>query len=165
MTAVEKLLGSLGIDQSIVCEFFILFSRFEYALKRAGYAQQSGRQITIEWKRFAKTLESKFDHSAAPSLTKSCDYITERPPKTQRIDSSGKLSWVETEKRACDLELVRLVRLVQTVRNNLFHGGKFPGSREDEVSRDKELIQSSITILESILELDSNVNRLFHELA
>lgn len=51
-------------------------------------------------------------------------------------------------------DLDRLLVLVRRIRNNLFHGGKFPEGPEDDASRDRELLKSDIAVLQACLESD-----------
>jgi hypothetical protein len=40
---------SFRIDKGLVLEFFGVFSRFEYALKRAGFATGNERRVGPDW--------------------------------------------------------------------------------------------------------------------
>ena len=55
-------------------------------------------------------------------------------------------------------ELTWLLLMVRTVRNNLFHGGKFPLIPVSEPSRDSTLLHHSITILAACLPLERTFN-------
>jgi hypothetical protein len=56
-----------------------------------------------------------------------------------------------------------LTDMVCTVRNNLFHGGKFPFARIKDPARDPDLLKHSLTILEACLELNPKVKGKFME--
>jgi hypothetical protein len=43
---------SFRIDKGLVLEFFGVFSRFEYALKRAGFATGNERRVGPDWECF-----------------------------------------------------------------------------------------------------------------
>ena len=45
-----------GIDEKLVFQFLYTFSRFEYALKRAGYRGKDGNAAEAEWDRFENGL-------------------------------------------------------------------------------------------------------------
>ncbi len=60
-------------------------------------------------------------------------------------------------------QLVWLLGVVRTVRNNLFHGGKFPLLLVTEPSRDSDLITNGLAILKGSLALDANIQGKFLE--
>jgi hypothetical protein len=74
----------------------------------------------------------------------------------------GKLAWADC---GCGGkgDLSCLLVLVRRVRNNLFHGGKFPLQPIPEISRDESLLQSSLTVLGAALQLNPRVSQFFSE--
>ena len=58
-------------------------------------------------------------------------------------------------------EIEFLLRMVRTVRNNLFHGGKYNIEVHEEVERTELLLQNSLTILMACLRLSQEVERQF----
>jgi hypothetical protein len=59
-----------------------------------------------------------------------------------------------------------LLRLVRDVRNNLFHGGKYPaptGPVDGEVLRNSKLLKACLTILDRCQSLHADVSRVFEE--
>jgi hypothetical protein len=52
---------------------------------------------------------------------------------------------------------------ISTVRNNLFHGGKFPLLLVRDSSRDRDLLTHAINILDAALRLDARVHLVFLE--
>lgn len=71
-------------DPEVVYEFFILFSRFEFALKRAGFVPDKG-WARPEWTEFAKTLSGKFSAINDPEFKDACENLTKSPPKRQFV--------------------------------------------------------------------------------
>src|SRR5574341_595304 len=57
MVTVEEMTGCVALPEEhreLVCRFLLVFSRCEAAVKRAGYAQQDGQWLIVEWRRFAR---------------------------------------------------------------------------------------------------------------
>ena len=54
-----------------------------------------------------------------------------------------------------------VVRCVKRIRNNLFHGGKFPipTGPVSAPERDTELLEHGLVILHALLELDERVKK------
>lgn len=62
--------------------------------------------------------------------------------------------------RPTDTEVWRLLLYVRTVRNNLFHGGKYESGPVSDPSRDEELIRSCLLVIDVLLDLDVKVAKL-----
>ncbi len=56
-----------------------------------------------------------------------------------------------------------VLRLVRTIRNNLFHGGKYPLRPVDDDARNPRLLEAGITVLEQCLDLSERVRETFKE--
>jgi len=138
--------------------FFFIFSRFEYGLKRAGYLKNT-KLAEPDWKKFSEdnTVKKKFDilKEKSQELKKAIEYLRSKPPKKQ-IQDNHKLGWDKTPLSKEDFE--GCIDAVKRVRNNLFHGGKFPdpGSVKDP-SRNPDLIKHSITVLKYFLDSSPKV--------
>lgn len=139
--------------------FFLMFSRFEYALKRAGYLKK-GTRVEADWKKFGEEIEGKFAAQKCKELGEAIQYLEEKPPRIQ-IQNNGKLDWCETPLEKGDIQ--GCADAVKRVRNNLFHGGKYPSGPVTDPSRDRELIRHSITVLKYLLELSNEVSRYYFE--
>jgi len=140
--------------------FFVFFSRFEYALKRAGYLQHDNSDARPDWTEFAKMWNDHFDSCETPELQAAVAYFEANPPKKQIVDG-GRLEW-SSVRPGSQLELERMLILVRRVRNNLFHGGKLQGAASDP-SRDRMLLSQSLAILQACVELDPDVARYIKE--
>lgn len=134
--------------------FFVRFSRFEYALKRIdGFAEQDDSGfIKIRWKSF---LHGK-PNITAPG-NESVDYYFDNPP--------GKFVLGDNVNPWHRIQGVRrnnhdLLRLLRQVRNNLFHGEKpelvFGGSDAD-VERSLKLLRHGLNILNKFIELEPRI--------
>ncbi len=143
----------------VIFDFFIVFSRFEFALKRAGYLKvdKSGRPIAdANWTSFAKTVHNEFNKSVSKEFQEACDYYTSYPPKKQDV-REGTITW-KPNIQGGKTEFEWILGSVKTVRNNLFHGGKFP---YDQV-RDTALLYYGLVILYECLNYDEQVKQEFN---
>ena len=142
--------------RELVHRFFLVFSRFEYALKRAGFSNGSLDSVHPAWEKFAAKYRSTFDPSVTPRLRIACDYFTAQPPRKQILDGHF-LSWSEPQFRTNEPLFTWLLLMVRSVRNNLFHGGKFPIAPIQEPARDPDLLRHALTIIEACLPLDDDL--------
>lgn len=85
----------------------------------------------------------------------------DKPPLKQVL-KDGVLDWKSTEEENVPL-LLKLILSVRRVRNNLFHGGKFPSVNLEDPGRNADLLESSIVILEGCLLLNDRVKELFYQ--
>ncbi len=151
-------------DRQLAWHFFIFFSRFEYALKRhETYLKKGTDKAEANWDLFASSHNARFIPDSTPQLQQAVRYFREHPPRKQ-ICASGILSW--TKPQAYDDHgplLVWLLLVIRYVRNNLFHGGKFPLIPIEDPSRDRDLLVHALAILSAALELDHQVKALFFD--
>src|SRR5437868_5254313 len=104
----------------LAVDFFIVFSRFECALKRSGeYAVGDEARVSPNWDGFSRDLGSAFlkrviAEGIAPVLVS-------KPPK-QQVLTAGGLGWRDLGAVKNTTELFVAIR---RVRNNLAHGAKY----------------------------------------
>jgi hypothetical protein len=151
----EVLRRDMRMDRELVFTFFENFARAEYALKRAGYAETHSGSVTAAWDSFADFLQPRFDATTDRALKVAADYFFAQPPLKQ-ILNNGTLGWAQPE-RTVQQTLRQLLVFVRRVRNNLFHGGKFPGVIHDDPVRNKELLRHGLVVLLSVLALHPDV--------
>lgn len=151
---------------SDVVKLFLIFSRFEYALKRSGYVRGELRYAAPDWEAFGKckSVKTRFESlkEKCGGLEKAIQYLKSKPPRIQ-IQRKMKLDWTEKALKKGDME--GCIDAVKRVRNNLFHGGKYPypsGPVEDP-TRNPKLIRHSITVLKYLLHSSPEVKRLYKE--
>lgn len=158
----RKLLAELRVDEKTVVEFFVAFSRFEFALKQAGYLKARNGKAKPDWDAFAKKHENEFDPEKEPELREAWNYLDKDPPKTQVV-VDGKLDFEVDERLKGKSPFEKATRVVRTVRNNLFHGGKFPRSGVvDDPARKATLLKKCMILLEEMLEIDPDVKTEFY---
>lgn len=161
--AIRRLADST--DRQLAWQFFVFFSRFEYALKRTGrYLKLGKTNAEADWEKFARIHASEFDAVIDERLEVAVNYFKAEPPRKQ-LNDAGRMSWSEPgwyDERDPLLKWLLAV-VVCRLRNNLFHGGKFPLVAVSEPSRDSDLIAYAITILDAALKLDKSVMGKFYE--
>jgi hypothetical protein len=166
MTTAVAFVKDLVDDQDLVFSFFAVFSRFEYALKRSGFLKRQDGRAEPNWDEFANTLRGKLSEVPDAQFIEARRFLLAEPPKTQVV-AQGHLGWQDTLCGSGESEERYLLRLVSTVRNNLFHGGKYPYpfASVDEPSRDTRLLQAAIAILQACLTSSPQVDSLFEKAA
>lgn len=139
----------IAIPKELACEFFAVFSRFEFALKEGGFVKGEGR-ASPDWQRFTRevVLEIPDDSPVAVSL----GYLIAYPPQIQ----TPNLKWKDVALQG-KTDRAKALESIQRVRNNLFHGGKHPPMSSP--GRDAELVQASLAILYAVLEQNPEIRR------
>lgn len=129
-------------------EFFYWFSRFEFALKENGFLKNNtpGARAEPGWDQFIASHETGY------VLTKAGSQLVEADPQRQ-IVGQHELKFVPVGFDNQLSELTKVVRLLKTVRNNLFHGGKHSAEGWDDPQRILLLLDLSISILDELSEL------------
>lgn len=137
-----------------VLEFFYLFSRFEFALKRAGYWRKNGNNVSPDWGEFV----SKYKNIYMPNkeLMTLFDRVRENPPSKQ-VEYLGCIIWKEyvINNKAPDLQIY--TDIIRIIRNNLFHGGKYGDRGWDNKERVKFLLDFSCQIIKDISSMDEEL--------
>jgi hypothetical protein len=150
MNSAASIVELINVPKELTLEFLGTFARFEYALKRAGYAQGDDKRVSADWDTFAKDI-ALLDPATLTPLLHCCPYLQDHPPKKQILVGSG-LQWALRE-RGSGSAVVELLLDVRTVRNNVFHGGKFPDGPVDEPLRDRQLVADCMAVFASLLKL------------
>jgi len=140
-------------------KFCICFSRFEYALKRAGYVF-TPRNSTIAHASindFISEIDGLIDIND-DSIKAQVDYIFNNPPNTLH-SVEGRLHWIPITPQSKSIEFLLLC--MRTTRNNLFHGNKqLPGNGLD---RNQRLIHAFLPIIDKFLEVNDQVRSYYLE--
>lgn len=160
---INDILDSLAADQSLVFAFFGLFSRFEFALKRSGFLLGDDKSVSANWDAFANSLRGKLDGIQDASYREASALLLSRPPRRQVVDGTD-IKWSDSQRGSGEHIENYLLRLIRTVRNNLFHGGKYPYEPVTDVGRDDALLKASMVVLTHCLRLSPSVTAAFEEL-
>lgn len=126
-------------------DFFYWFSRIEFALKEARYLKstEEGAMAEVSWNRFIEK------HRDAYHLTPAGQALIDAKPQRQ-IVGDGELAFRDVGFNAGATDLERVVRLANTVRNNLFHGGKHGSDYWDEPDRMRDLLTTTIKAIDDL---------------
>ena len=130
-------------------QFFYRYSRFEFALKENGYLKnpRPGATAMPGWSEFAEERRGMYRASdEAKELIKVS-------PKRQVVAANNSLEWKTVELKGCSGDLGKVLRLVQTVRNNLFHGGKHGAEGWDDPEKTARLLILSVAVLDQVAEV------------
>lgn len=153
------------LDRDLVLDFFWKFSVFECALKREGFLR-AGRNDAAEpdWISFGKFIAGRFGEVRAEHFQEGTDTLVKASPRRQVV-RQGRLEWENRKRQPGESDEEFVLRLVKTVRNNLFHGGKYPDGSVAEVACDKAILRAALTVLEGCYELHPGVARWAREAA
>lgn len=140
-------------------EFFYCFSRFEFALKENRFLKDEapGARAEPGWENFITAFEDRYH------LTEAGRQIIAENPQRQ-IVGYGDLVFRDVGFDDKPSDLGKVVRLLKTVRNNLFHGGKHGAEDWDKPKRNLLLLSVSICILNEFAELagiEADYNRYY----
>lgn len=129
-------------------EFFYWFSRFEFALKENGFLRNDapGSRAEPGWAQFVDKYEANYGLSSTGSR------LIDAAPRRQIVGEHG-LEFVPVGYSDQSSDMERVVRLVKTVRNNLFHGGKHGVDDWDDPTRALLLMELCIGILDELAHL------------
>jgi hypothetical protein len=148
MWAMSSIIDQFHVPRELTIEFLGTFSRFEYALKRSGYLRGDKTRIDADWDQLGGDLSSADQKMLSPVLA-CCEYLREKPPKKQVL-VDGQLAW-KSRGASGGSEIEEVLLSVRTVRNNVFHGGKYPEGPVAEPLRDEQLIRDCLAVMYSLL--------------
>lgn len=135
---------SLQLPRGLVCEFFAVFSRFEFALKKSGfvYVNRYGRAAP-NWDDFASAVSLQVVPGS--DLSQAVDFLNHEPPQVQ----TSAHEWKYLKLRGVP-PIATALDATQRVRNNLFHGGKH--TPHSPPGRDEKLVRAALTVLLACVE-------------
>jgi len=165
MIEPHMIMMALAVDRERVLNFFAYFSRFEYSLKRSGFLKP-GNKAEPDWDEFANSIRGHFAKIQDATFLDAVTFLRAEPPKTQVVRGND-LDWAEAIRGKGEHDERYTLRLISIVRNNLFHGGKYPypnGSMPD-AGRNRRLLEAALTVLSQCLELSSAVRSAFEDAA
>ena len=136
---------------SLALEFFIKFSRLEFAMKKCAresmekeddFVECRGKRFYFQYDRLNIDWDDFQDDDCVA-------YLRKYPPKKQVCKDGEGYSWEDAGKDTP-------IEYMKVIRNNLFHGGKhgaltFAGNGED-IDSSLKLLRAALTILKKCLE-------------
>lgn len=155
------------VQRQLVLEFVCFFARFEFAMKTGGFLTGDERRAEADWDKLANHLkrDRKIPDEMTSAFGRAVGNLIKAKPMKQVVGKAG-LDWAESS-QGTDSREAYVLRLVRCVRNNLFHGGKFPypaGPIEGS-ERHTSLLKDSIAILEGCLAAMPRLEARFLEAA
>jgi len=140
--------------------FFIQFARFEYAMKKSGYLVKNCDYAKPNWKGLfnEEIIKKAFEDLSQGKLKTAVEFYLENPPEQQIVKDNNELGFKTVIENGCTAH--KLSTYVTRVRNNLFHGAKCDPQNEDDLKRDKALIQHGLVILNACLK-DSELRNFY----
>ena len=143
--------------QLLVHNFFITFSRFECALKTTiTYATVNKNKVEPNWDKFISDIKKDFDKTKSPELKSAVDFLLVNPPKIQSLEKNT-LTWIDRVFPDNTPVIFKLSQHIRDIRNNLFHGGKFNGVYQQDISRNYKLINSALIVINELVVLNDSV--------
>ena len=152
----------LHLPPELAIEFMAVFSRFEHALKSTNYAIGNMNRVDAAWDRFANDIDARFNKIQDAHLAQCVDFLMEKPPRKQVFDGNTTRFRNQTADPN-QRKTQQLLRFVRTIRNNLFHGGKYLPNGEVEVGRNKKLVESALYVLQICVRIDPHVLNSFEQ--
>lgn len=128
--------------------YFYWFSRFEFALKENGFLKSTEEGANAEpcWEGFKERYADDY------TLSQDANKLLELHPKRQIVNGNQELDWRPVGIDHCNNELCKIVTMLNTVRNNLFHGGKHGDMDMDNIERNIQLLYVSKLVLDQLAE-------------
>jgi hypothetical protein len=150
-------------DWDLVITFFVVFSRFEYALKASGCVNGNENEAKANWDSFASSIRKQFQLDRTPDLQEAINYLHQFPPRKQVVRQSNRLGWSDPRSNDKPPTIFDLLGYIRTIRNNLFHGAKFQEilHESNQNDRNRHLLQSALIVLEECLQISTNVQQAF----
>jgi hypothetical protein len=144
------------MPHELAIHFMAAFSRAEYALKSTSYADGDKNRVVPAWDRYANEIHEKFIEIKNEKVIENAEFLLTYPPRKQTL-SNGRLKYVKREIDHDQKSTQQLLLMVRTVRNNLFHGGKFLPDGEVETGRNQKLVEASLSVLLACISLNQKV--------
>jgi hypothetical protein len=127
-------------------EYFYWFSRFEFLLKENGFLklEEVGAKAEPSWDSFRGKYKGEYQVSAEAKS------LIELHPKRQIVIAGKDLKWVPVGIGHCSNDLCRVITMLTTIRNNLFHGGKYGDIEVDDKNRNLTLLTVGKQVLDQL---------------
>jgi hypothetical protein len=146
-----------GLDRDLILCFFWKFSVFECALKREGFLRKGYSDAALpNWNKFAECIRGRFKEVRIGGFEEAVSDLIKASPR-QQVVRDGKLRWKSLRKKPKESSEGFVLRLLKTVRNNLFHGGKYPDDDIEEVARNKAILKAAMAVLDGCYDLHPGV--------
>lgn len=146
----------LQLPESLACEFFAVFSRFEFTLKESGFIRKDQQRVEPAWWSFAERVSGYLCIKPNSELWEAVQYLTSEIPQVQI--SQDEWSPIPLHGKT---QIENSIDAVIRVRNNLFHGGKH--TPHSPPGRDEKLVCSSLAVLYACLEQNDKLRQIYEQ--
>ncbi len=163
-----------NLRPSLIYEFFAVYSRFEYALKKsprylAGWDGQDYPKA--DWSQFARDTQNDYLDAVGQigsDFERAVQYVLrDNPPKLETVVGTGtqrRIEFVPNKIPNAPTDWGKVIKYIERARNNLFHGGKYYPAPYDP-TRDEKLLTHCVTILKTCIRWRPALERYFRERA
>ncbi len=153
---MQDMFRHLHMPPELAVEFLAVFSRMEYALKVTTYAVGNDSKVDANWDKFANTVNDAFTAIADADVVAAREFLLANPPRKQVLNN-GKVDFKDQVIDEAQRPTQQVLLMVRTIRNNLFHGGKYLPNGEQEPGRNKVLVTHAMRVLLACSALDNDV--------
>lgn len=139
-------------DVRLVTSFFVVMSRFEYAVKVTGYVRGDSEYMPA-WRKLGESINPEHECYQVHDIAEAVRYLLMHPPK--KLNAKG--AWVP--RGLCGpTEPAMALDAVVGVRNNLFHGRK--GDARD---RNDRLFECCLLIIQAVMQEKPRIFEVYTE--
>lgn len=132
---------------TLAFEYFKAFTTFEAKLKSLGYHNRANSSaVNVDWDRVAKDYERQIK-LILDKKSKEIVYLMINPPRKMIVVNSA-VQFIDLNHNTKQER--KLLMILYTVRNNLYHGGKFAHGELVGSERDVKLVKSATAVLKNI---------------
>ena len=103
-------------------------------------------------------ISGSFGGALSQDFQQAISVLTTAAPRKQVVVDK-RLAWQDNKRGECEAFEAFVLRMVRTVRNNLFHGGKYPDGPVEEVARNRDLLRAGCRVLEECMKLHKDLAR------
>lgn len=146
----------LQLPAALACEFFAVFSRFEFMLKESGFIRENRTPVEPAWRSFGESASEFVSVQENSALARAIHYLVTEIPQVQVTKDSWEAIALHGES-----DVARAIDAVTRVRNNLFHGGKH--TPHSPPGRDEELVRTSLCVLYACLEQNDGLRTTYEQ--
>lgn len=139
---LDKPFREYGESAQLAGKFLLVFSRFEFALLKAGFIDRSRDKPAVDKDKFFNVVRQKLSIELAKNeFYQRVKPLIEHPPLIRK-QQNGQITWKSSQQRGDVAECVFYA--TWDVRNNLFHGAKIPL----DPARDVYLLKAALALIE-----------------
>lgn len=151
----------LSLPREQLTEFFLLFARFEFALKAGGFAKAGKRGAEVDWEKFSNVISDSLLTCADSSVVDAIYYLETYPPKQEKYENDN-LVWCERTVPISYKRMRKILFHVQGARNNLVHGGKFAEKESQDPNCSTHLLVASECVISACIASCPSVESAFY---